>query len=126
MVGRVTTIRKTDKHPMMNPKIALLLIMTSVFLLAACGNDKSFDSSAWLKGDARARGRMSEDLVKRKILVGQTADEAQRILGQPDKAYPTALSYKIDLGWLFKDPKHYGLLVHLDEKRTVREVRIVD
>ncbi len=57
-----------------------------------------------MKGDLRARGRMCDDLVKRKILIGQTADEAQRLLGQPDKAYATALSYKIDLGWLFKDP----------------------
>ena len=111
---------------MINTKTALLLVMTLVLLLAACGNDKSFDSAAWLKGDMRARGRMCDDLVKRKILIGQTADEAQRLLGQPDKAYATALSYKIDLGWLFKDPKHYGLLVYLDEKRIVREVKIVD
>ena len=110
----------------MKTKKALLWVTTLIFLLAACGNDKSFESAAWLKGDARARGRMCEDLVKRKILIGQTADEAQRLLGQADKAYDTALSYKIDLGWLFKDPKHYGLLVYLDEKRTVREVRIVD
>jgi hypothetical protein len=100
--------------------------MILVSLLAACGNDKLFDSDAWLKGDIRARGRMSDDLVKRKILIGQTADEAQRLLGPPDDAYPTALSYKIDLGWLFKDPKHYGLLVYLDERRIVREARIVD
>ncbi len=123
-------IRKTDgqnkKRLMVNTKTALLLVMTLVFLLAACGNDKWFDSAAWLKSDMRARGRMCDDLVKRKILIGQTADETQRLLGPPDKAYPTALSYKIDLGWLFKDPKHYGLLVYLDEKRIVREVKIVD
>ena len=123
-------IRKTDgqnnKRLMTNTKTALLLVMTLVLLLPACGNDKSFDSAAWLKGDLRARGRMCDDLVKRKILIGQTADEAQRLLGQPDKAYATALSYKIDLGWLFKDPKHYGLLVYVDERRIVRDVKIVD
>lgn len=74
----------------------------------------------------RERGRMSEDLVKRKILLGQTADDAKRLLGQPDKDYVSALSYRIDLGWPLKDPIHYGLQVHLDENRKVREVKIVD
>lgn len=107
-------------------KPALLLAVALVSWLAACGNNKSFDSAAWLKGDLRARGRMCEDLVQRKILIGQTAAEAQALLGPPDQHYPSALSYKIDLGWLFKDPKHYGLQVHLDENRNVREVKIVD
>ncbi len=107
-------------------KIALLLVVALVSLLAACGNNESFDSAAWLKGDLRARGRMCADLVRRKILVGQTADEAQRLLGQPDKDYGSALSYNIDLGWPLKDPKHYGLQVHLDGNRKVREVKIVD
>lgn len=105
---------------------ALLLLMTLVFMSAACGNNKSFDSAAWLQGDMRARGRMCEDLVNRKILIGQTVDVAQRLLGRPDKDYGSALSYNIDLGWPFKDSKHYGLQVHLDENRTVREVKIVD
>jgi hypothetical protein len=122
-------IRLADGHSSarikMNTRITLLFL-TLVFLLPACGNNKSFDSAAWLKGDQRARGRMCEDLVRRKILIGQTSEEAQRLLGQPDKVYPTALSYKIDLGWLFKNPEHYGLLVYLDENRKVREVRIVD
>lgn len=69
---------------------------------------------------------MTEDLVKSKILLGQTADEVQRLLGQPDTTYSTALSYKIDLGWVFKKPETYGLLVYLDEKRRVREVKMVD
>jgi len=72
----------------------------------------------------RFEPRASE--YKRKILIGQTADEAQRLLGQPDKTYAGALSHKINLGWFLKDPKHYGLLVYLDERRIVREVKIVD
>lgn len=121
-------IRKTDGQSSKRviTKTAFLLVMAFVSLLAACGNDEPFDSAAWLKGDMRARGRMCEDLVERKILIGQTADEAQRLLGQPDKDHASALSYRIDLGWPLKDPKHYGLLVHLDENRNVREVRIVD
>ena len=46
-----------------------------LLLLPACGNNKRFDSAAWLKADARERGRMSEDLVKRKILVGSSRSE---------------------------------------------------
>jgi hypothetical protein len=98
----------------------------AVFLLAACGNNRPFDSAAWLKGDLRARGRMCEDLVERKLLIGQTATEAQHLLGSPDKDYGSVLSYHIDLGWPFKDPVHYGLQVHFDETRRVCEVKIVD
>jgi uncharacterized lipoprotein YehR (DUF1307 family) len=105
---------------------ALLLVVVLVCSLAACGNNKPFDSAAWLKGDMRARGRMCEDLVKRKMLIGQTAEEAQRLLGKPDKDYGSTLSYKIDLGWPFKDAKHYGLLVYLNENRNVHGVQIVD
>jgi len=105
----------------------ILLLVTTVFLLTACGNNKTFDSPAWLRSDARERGRMSEDLVKSKILIGKTADESLRVLGQPDTTYPTALVYKIDLGMPFKDdPKHTALQVHVDGDRTVREVKIVD
>jgi hypothetical protein len=104
----------------------VLSIVASLVLVVSCGNNKSFDSSAWLKADMRERGRMCEDLVKRKVLVGQSDDEARRLLGQPDKDYGSVLSYNVDLGWPMKDPKHYGLLVHLDQDRKVREVRIVD
>lgn len=104
----------------------VLLVFATVFL-AACGNNKTFDSAAWLKSDLRERGRMSEHLVQSKILVGQNSDDALRVLGQPDTAYPTALIYRIDMGMPFKDdPKHTALQVHLDGNRTVREVKIVD
>lgn len=111
---------------MTKTKTAILLVIAWVFLLTACSNNRAFVSAAWLKGNMRARGRMSEDLVKRKILVGKTSDEVQRLLGEPEKDYGSVLSYRIDMGWPFKDSKHYGLHVHLDENRNVREVRIVD
>ena len=101
--------------------------MTTVLFLTACGNNKTFDSAVWLKSDARERGRMSEDLVKSKTLIGKTADESLRVLGQPDTTYPTALVYKLDMGMPFKDdPKHTALQVHFDGNRTVRDVKIVD
>jgi len=110
----------------MKTKKALWVVAT-VFLLAACGNNKTFDSAAWLKSDLRERGRMSEDLVKSRVLIGQTADDVRRVLGQPDTTYTTALVYRIDMGMPLKDdPKHTGLQVHLDGNRTVREVKIVD
>ena len=105
---------------------ATLAVTAWVCVFAACGNSESFDSAAWLKGDMRARGRMCDDLVKRRILIGQPVDEAQRLLGKPDESYASVLSYRIDLGWPLKDPKHYGLQVHLDANRNVREVKIVD
>jgi hypothetical protein len=109
-----------------NTKSALLLMVVLALVLAACGNNKTFDSAKWLQSNMRDRGRMCEDLVRSKILVGQTVAEAQRLLGPPDIVYPTALQYKIYLGWPLKDPLHYGLQVHLDENRKVLEVKIVD
>jgi hypothetical protein len=103
-----------------------LLVLVSIVLTTACGNNRQFDSAVWMKSDARARGRMSQDLVNRKVLLGKSVDEVKAVLGQPDFTYPSALQYKIDLGWAFKASYRYGLQVHLDEKRFVREVKIVD
>jgi hypothetical protein len=104
-----------------------MALLPALFMVAiSCGNNRTFDSTSWLKGDARVRGRMSEDLVKRKLLVGQTATEARALLGPPDTDFGSVLAYKIDFGWPFKDPVPNGLQVHLDENRRVREVRITD
>ena len=64
--------------------------------------------------------------MKRRILVGKSAEETQKLLGRADTDYGRALSYKIDLGYPFKDPKHYGLIVDLNANQIVREARIVD
>ena len=112
---------------MTKPRLLQTLILTIAVTFAACGNNQRFSSTAWLKADMRERGRMSEDLIKSRVLIGHAADEALRLLGQPDTTYSTALIYRIDMGMPFKDdPKHTALQVHLDEKRTVREVKIVD
>jgi|GEM_PF-1899421 len=102
------------------------LVLALVFSLPACGNNRRFDSQTWLKSNARERGRMAEALADSKLLVGQTVDEVRRVLGPPDIEYPTAFKYNIDLGWLFKKPETYGLLVYLDQHRNVREVKMVD
>ena len=69
-----------------------VLIAAVVLLLPACGNNKPFDSAAWLKADLRERGRMAEDLVNNKILIGQHLDQAKLLLGEPEKDW-------VDLGW---------------------------
>lgn len=111
----------------MKTRLTLILLATVLLLpLMACGNNRRFDSQVWLNSNARERGRMAEDLANSKVLIGQTADEVRRVLGAPDTEYPTAYSYQIDLGWLFKNPKHYGVLVYFDASRRVREVKMVD
>jgi hypothetical protein len=100
-------------------------LLIGLFLLG-CGNNKRFDSDLWLKADMRERGRMCEDLVKGKTLIGKSNDDTRRLLGEPEKDWGHVIQYNIDLGWPLKDPKHTGLQVHLDENRQVREVRIVD
>ena len=119
-------IRMAVQHRRLMSKLTLLIVIASISLLTGCGNNKSFDSAAWLRADTRTRGRMSEDLIDRRLLIGQPASEAKRLLGEPDKTYASVLSYSIDMGWPFKDPKSYGLQVHLDQNSNVREVKIVD
>ena len=117
---------RLGKQVLIRVRLISLLLLVSIFLTTACGNNRRFDSAVWLKSDARARGRMSQDLVDRSILLGKSVEEAKAVLGQPDFTYPSALQYKIDLGWAFKASYRYGLQIHLDEKRLVREVKIVD
>ena len=109
-----------------NTKLSLLVLVILVLGLVGCGNNRSFDAEKWIAGNTRERGRMSEDLVNRKILIGATVAEAEAVLGPPDFKYPTAIQYKIDLGWPLKDPSHYGLQLHFDPNRRVHEVKIVD
>lgn len=103
-----------------------LLAIPLVCLLVACGNHRSFDSAEWQKGDPRVRGTMAEDLIKRKVLIGKPEDDAQRLLGPPEKEYASALVYKIDMGMPFKDPSRYAFVVHLDADRKVSEAQITD
>ncbi len=69
---------------------------------------------------------MSQHLVDSKLLVGRSLAEAKQTLGEPEKDWGRVIQYAIDLGWPLKDPKHYGLQLHLDSSRQVTEVRIVD
>ena len=59
--------RRTDSVMKRRELVAIGLFAC---FLAACGNNKPFDSVAWLKADARERGRMSQHLVDSKILLG--------------------------------------------------------
>ena len=105
---------------------ASLLAVGFVCLLAACDNNKPFDSAVWQQGDPRVRGTMAEDLVERKVLVGRAADDVERLLGRPNKDYAGALVYKIDIGMPFKDPSRYAFIVHLEANHNVREAQITD
>lgn len=107
-------------------KSALGFGILLVLLWSGCGNNRTFNAAAWQKGSARERGRMAESLVKSGMLVGKSVDEAERLLGKPDFDYGKVIQYKIDLGWLFKSPEHYGLQLHLDNQRSVTLVKIVD
>jgi hypothetical protein len=110
---------------MSKSKSALIFAIGLLLFVAACGNHRPFNSSAWLKSDLRERGRMAESLVKSKALIGKSADDVQQMLGKADTDYGKALSYNIDLGLPFRT-KHDGLLVYLDGNRTVTEVKTVD
>ena len=81
-------------------------VIVIVLLLAGCGNNRTFDAAAWQTANARDRGRMSQSLVNSRVLVGKSAAETQRLLGQADSDFGSALAYKIHLGFPLKDPKH--------------------
>jgi len=109
-----------------NTRRRLLGMLVVACLFADCGNHKPFNSADWLEADARERGRMSQDLVDSKILLGRSLDDAKQILGEPQKDWGRVVQYHINLGYPLKDPQSYGLQVHLDSSRTVTDVKIVD
>jgi len=90
------------------------------------GNDVAFDSAAWLASNPRDRGRMAEDLIAGGTLIGKSCSEVRRQLGSPENDWGKVIQYQIDLGWPMKKPTTYGLQVHFDADRVVREVKIVD
>lgn len=107
-----------------------LLLFVLVFAGAAWftgfGNDVAFDSAVWLSSSPRERGRMAEDLVAGRTIIGKSFSEVRRQLGSPEKDWGKVIQYQIDLGWPMKKPTTYGLQVHFDAERIVREVKIVD
>lgn len=111
------------------PHLLGVFLFIIAFTVAAAftglGNDVSFDSAAWRNASYRERGRMADDLIESRVLVGQSADVVTATLGLPEKPWGNVRQYQIDLGWPFKKPTSYGLQVHVADN-VVRELKIVD
>lgn len=95
-------------------------------ILIGCQPDhKPFDSNAWINGDYRERGRMSDDLLNNHPLEGRTVAELEKLLGEPNYT-DTSLSIKtwyLDLGWTAL----FQMDVHVDmTTATVDTVRVWD
>ncbi len=58
----------------------------------------AFDSGAWKSGVGGVRGRMANDLIGRKVLLGKTRAEVQQLLGAPDQEGPGSLGYFVYFG----------------------------
>lgn len=105
-------------------------IFFTVFIAASVftgfGNGEAFTSDAWLAADSRGRGRMAHDLIDGGSLLGKCPSEVRAALGAPDKDWGKVYQYQINLGWPVKKPTTYGLQVHFNADKTVREVKIVD
>lgn len=103
-------------------------ITVVTFLLALMGCQpahKPFDSNAWIEGDYRERGRMSDDLLNNHPFEGISVAELEKLLGEPNDM-DTSLSTKtwyLDLGWTAL----FHLEVHIDTTTaTVDSVRVWD
>lgn len=93
--------------------------------LIGCQPDHTFDSNAWIVGDYRERGRMSNDLLNNHPLEGRTVAELEKLLGEPNDT-DTTLSIKtwyLDLGWTAL----FHMDVHIDSTTAmVDSVRVWD
>lgn len=105
----------------------LFVFVTASVLTIGFGlkNNETFDSGVWIGATPRERGRMAQDLVDGRFLVGQSRETVHQTLGMPEKNWGRVIQYRIDLGWPIKDPTSYGLQVHFDGD-VVRQVKIVD
>jgi hypothetical protein len=100
--------------------------LSLLLALIGCQPDhKPFGPKAWIKGDYRERGRMSDDLLNNHPLEGRTVTELEELLGEPDDT-DTTLSIKtwyLDLGWT----SLFHMDVHIDSTTaTVDSVRVWD
>lgn len=68
--------------------IAILGSLVSALIFIAAEKSyisvRSFDSQKWMTGGYSLRGQMAQDIIARRILLGKTKAEVEKILGLPD------------------------------------------
>lgn len=73
-------------------RLAALILTTSLF--ANCSLWRlEFDSAKWKTTSEMQKGRMVDDLSRRKLVVGKTKAEIIDLLGAPDKSEPDWFKY---------------------------------
>ncbi len=85
-------------------------------------NDLAFDSGVWKEATRRTRGRMSPDLVKRKLLIGKIRNEIEDLLGKIDFQNGEQSIYLIDIG----EGYDYYFKINFDETGKVKSSFIGD
>lgn len=66
-------------------KACLLAALLALATLNSCApSGTKFDSEQWKSGSSSRRGAMAGDLIRRRLLPGQSRPEAQDLLGRPD------------------------------------------
>ncbi len=58
----------------------------------------AFDSSAWKSDIGGMSGRMANDLIERRVLLGKTRSEIKLLLGAPDQEGAGSLGYFVYFG----------------------------
>ena len=90
------------------------MLGVALAVATACGHP--FDAGRWREGDALVRGRMADEIISSRILVGKTHSEVVNLLGQAEYDAPSQLSYTIDLRTKASDPAYLrDLIVRFDE-----------
>lgn len=91
--------------------------------LAATG----FEPQAWQRGSQVERGRMHEDLLSSRRLIGKSRVEVIELLGPPSHVGENDVSYAIDIGLRFgSDPWLYLLHIEFDNNGRVEAAWIHD
>src|SRR3982751_5669476 len=73
-----------------------LVILISLLATNSCTTpSRPFNSAEWKQANATTRGSMSDDLINRKLLIGQSRLEVEALLGKPDRQDANSYYYKV-------------------------------
>jgi len=94
-----------------------------------------FTAEAWRDSGPEQRGYMSDDLISSGVLTGQSREQVNALLGEPDQTYgepedaPPSIQYS--LGYLGMNPEammafSYHMSIDFDEEGIVEHIIIDD
>ena len=87
--------RKYGESMKSSTRELLVFLVGGSLLITGCSSSGKFESAKWLAADYASRGPMAEDIVNRRLLIGLTTADIEKLLGDPNhrSSYPHADAY---------------------------------